>query len=79
MKTEPALPTTVDELWDVILREALTCPLLYQMVTAAKLTGDRERVLMQAVLWLSKDRREWMRKEVERLNRQVPAPIVYDR
>lgn len=57
--------------WEDIEREALTCPVLHQMMTRIRMGHvSREDALLATVRWLSRDRKRMMDREVERLQRE---------
>ena len=63
--------------WDEIVREARTCPVLHQVVTIYRQTGDRDRALMEAVLWLSRDRsHRSSTEEITRLSNAMPERML---
>jgi hypothetical protein len=66
VKMDKAVEVTADEqTWDVLEREALTCPVLYRVVTLAR--EDRERAMIAGLLWFSRNHRRHIDNEVERL------------
>ena len=63
--------------WEDLQLESLNCPVLYQAVTLAN-RGDltREQALIEAAIWLSRDRQGWLKREQNRLMRE-PARQIY--
>lgn len=60
--------------WEDIEVESRDCPVLHRLVSADRLSLDeREQLLVDFVLWLSRDRRERIEAHVE-LMKRVPGP-----
>lgn len=53
--------------WDALRREALHCPMLHRVVMLAEQGHDRERAMVAGLLALSRERREHINRETERL------------
>ena len=62
--------------WEDIEREALHCPVLHAAVTVARQGAtSRERALTAIALFLSRERREWMQREAERVALLPARPL----
>ncbi len=66
--------------WEDVERAALFDPVLHHLVSHARRIGKRD-ALIATVLWLAKDRKELMDREVERRNASplwtIPMPGEY--
>jgi hypothetical protein len=54
--------------WEDLQLESLNCPILRQAVTLANRGNlTREQALVEAAIWLSRDRQGWLKREANRL------------
>lgn len=66
--------------WIDLQLESLNCPVLHQAVTLAN-GGEltREQALIEAAIWLSRDRQKRLNQDAQQLMREPARPIVIDR
>lgn len=65
--------------WEDLQLESLNCPVLHQAVTLANRGNlTREQALIEASIWLSRDRRSLLKRETDRLMREPARPIYLD-
>jgi hypothetical protein len=66
--------------WEDLQLESLNCPVLHQAVTRAN-RGDltREQALVEAAIWLSRERLARLKRDANRLMREPATAIVMEK